>query len=156
MADIIDISESNGAGETVTDSISNGNWGSNDSANLVTTTYPIVAGENSYIKYWRLYWTTEDVYTQLDNIRVYQSAGTLSGSDVLEYEADATYATPVATELVGDGPMPTTFGTAAAITGTLTAQGQYSSYLATQLQVDIATTAGASGITVTWVYDAQG
>lgn len=154
MADVLEISESNGAGETVTDGITNGNFGSTDAANLATATYPIRAGENSYIKYWRLHWATKDAYTKIDNVKVYQSAGTLSGSDAIEHDADKTFATPVATTLTGDGALPTELGSAAAITCSLTAVG-YSSYCALQLQVDAATTAGATGITITWVYDAQ-
>lgn len=154
MADVLEISESNGAGQTVTDGITNGNFGSTDAANLTTATYPIRAGENSYIKYHRLHWKTKDAYTKIDNVKIYKSAGTLSGSDALVHKADATYATPVATALADSTAIPTTSGTATAITCSLTDVG-YSSYCALQLQVDAATTAGATGITLTWLYDAQ-
>jgi hypothetical protein len=156
MADVFGITEANGAGETLTNSISNTNWGSNDSANLNTTTYPITPATNSYVKYHKFHWVTKDVYTQISNIKVYKSSGTLSGSDVLYAVADATFATPVATTLTGGGAIPTSSGSALAITGTLTAQDQRSSYLAHQMQVDAATVIGASSIVITWQYDAQG
>jgi len=154
MADVINISEANTASETVTDGISNGNYGSTDAANLTTSTYPIRAGENSYDKYHKLHWATKDVYTQLSNITVYRSAGTLSGSDTHTYEEDATFATPSTADITGTA-FPTTSTEAFSVTGTLTAQGEYSSYVRSQIQVDSATTAGASGLTITWTYDAQ-
>lgn len=53
MAAQVYISESNGAGEVVTDNISNINFGSVDQPNIVAANHPIIVSEYSYGKYLR-------------------------------------------------------------------------------------------------------
>ena len=51
MAATVRINEANGAGQTVTNNISNSNFGSTDAQSLVAATYPITAGTYSYEKW---------------------------------------------------------------------------------------------------------
>lgn len=163
MAATVRINEANGAGQTVTNGITNSNYGSNDSANLTAATYPITAGQNSYEKWQKLEVTAMGGSSKVKDIKVWYT-GTLSGSDDLvtnartsSYGGAETYATPVNTaSTVADQAMPSTapstanLGIGGSLTGELTTTGS-SDYLVTQLQVDAATTAGAS-LTINWRY----
>lgn len=50
MAATVRINEANGVSETITNNISNSNFGSTDATNLVAATYPITANNYSYEK----------------------------------------------------------------------------------------------------------
>jgi hypothetical protein len=105
-------SESNGAGESVTDGITNLNFGSNDSVNLNTTTYPITRGNASFEKYIRCKFTA--TWTEISNMKFWKSAGALVTGETIKAAANATYAQPSATAN-GDSDCPTTEGTALSI-----------------------------------------
>lgn len=163
MAATVRIDESNGAGETVTNGISNSNFGSNDSANLTAATYPITAGNNSYEKWQKLEVTAMGGSSAIKDIKVWYT-GTLSGSDTFKtnartssYGGAATYATPVATaSSIATQTMPTSapgsanLGIAGSLSGQLNATGK-SDYLVMQIGVNAATTAGAT-LTINWRY----
>lgn len=157
MAATVSIAESNGAGETVTASITNSKMGSTDAVNLDNTAYPIVPTENSYEKWQRLNVTNMGGSTSISAIKVWRT-GSLTGSDAhvtnareTTYGGAETYATPVATaSSVATQTMPSSeptganLGIGGSLSGSLTATG-YSDYLVHQLQIDTATTTGATG-----------
>lgn len=164
MAATVTIDESNGAGETVTANITNSNMGSNDSANLNTTTYPIVAGENSFEKWQRFNCTNLGGSSAITNFKVWRTTA-LSGSDThltnartTSYAGAATYTTPTASaSSVATQTMPTSEPASANLGygGTLGANQTttgYSDYLVHQIQTNAATTAGAS-CTMNYQYD---
>lgn len=164
MAATVSIAESNGAGETVTASITNSNMGSTDAVNLTAATYPITAGENSYEKWQRFNVTNMGGSTAVKNLKVWRT-GSLSGSDAhvtnareSSYGGAETYAQPTASaSSVATQTMPTSeptganLGIGGSLSGELTATG-YSDYLVHQLQTDSGTTAGAS-VTMNYQYD---
>lgn len=102
-------SESNGVGEDITDGISNLNFGSNDSPNLNTTTYPITRSEDSFEKYIRCKFT--DTWTVISNMKFWKSIGTLVTGESIKASANAVYAQPSETPNA-DSAIPTTEGTA--------------------------------------------
>lgn len=141
-------SESNGAGEAVTDGVSNLNFGSTDAPNIVVTSYRISSGDNSYIKYIRCKFT--GTWTTISNMKFWKSAGALVTGEVITALANASYATPVATAS-GDSGVPTTVGTALTIQS---AEGEntieygasgvsgYTGYIKLQLQTSASTPSG--------------
>jgi len=156
MAATVSLSESNGAGETITASITNTNMGSTDAVNLVSASYPITANTRSYAKYQRLYCSNLNGSTSIANLKVWRT-GALGGSDthvtnarLTVYGGAATYATPVNTAISGvDQTMPTAspasanLGIGGLLTGALTGVG-YSDYLVHQLIIDSLSTSGTS------------
>lgn len=141
-------SESNGGGEVITDGITNINFGSNDSYNLVPASYLIVAGENSYKKYIRCKFT--GTYTEISNMKFWKSIGAMGTGEVITAVANATYATPT-TGASGDSAIPTTEGTALALNSAegnativygVTGVSGYTGYLRLQLQSTESTPAG--------------
>ena len=166
MVATFELSESNGATETVTDGITNLNYGSTDAPNLDPATYPITAGQNSYEKWVRCHFT--GTFNKIDNIRIWMSAGTLvTGESILTnlttsgYTA-ATYATPTtSTSTVATNAMPTSepssanLGIGGSLTGSLTAAG-YSDYWVSQTQTTTAASPGDTNTkTFTIKYDEQ-
>jgi hypothetical protein len=163
MAATIEICESNGAGETISHSISNANMGSTDAKELNPTTYPIDAGNRSYIKYQRLHVTNMGGSSAIDGIKVYRS-GALGGSTThvsnlktSSYDGALSYATPVATSVTYvDEAMPTSepasanLGIGGSLTGQITSAG-YSDYLGHQLVTNGADTVGSTS-TLNFVY----
>ena len=150
-------SESNGgtAGSpgSTTDGISNSNYGSADSANIVTTTNPIAPNSYSYAKQHRIKFTV-DAGETIDNFRFWKQSGTLSGSDAIQYDAPLTYQTPTNASIAGT-TIPTSLpgaeniGLAALVAPSAT----YTEYFRHQLFVHSATTAGASGIVLRVTFD---
>lgn len=164
MAATVQISESNGSGETVHDNVANLNMGSTDAYELVAATYPITAGNNAYEKYIRVKLSNLSGSDHIQNIKVWRT-GSLSGSDVLLTNAatsgytEDSYAQPVATDssvatvaLPSSEPASANLGIDGSLSGNLNANGEYSDYLVLQLQVDSGTTAGAS-CTINFKYE---
>lgn len=163
MSAIVEICESNGAGETVSHDIANTNMGSVDSAELVAADNPIVAGDRSYAKYQRFHVTAMGGSSKIDNLKVWRT-GALGGSATHVTNArtsgyvQKTYATPVNTSITNvDQAMPTSepgsanLGIGGSLTGELTGTG-YSDYLVHQLITDSGDTAGSSS-TMNYQYD---
>lgn len=162
----VEISESNTVSETVTDGISNINLGNNDSANLVTATYPITAGANSYEKWVRFHVSAMGSATKVDNLRVYApgatfpvSVGTylLTSATTSGYSAP-TFATPVTTtsssatnNIATSAPGSANLGIGGSLSGSFAAPG-YSDYCVLQLQTNASDTASSS-VTVRFRYD---
>lgn len=164
MAATVEISETNGAGATVTDGITTSGWGSSDGANLDPVAYPITPGNNSYEKWQRFHVTAMGGSSKIDNLQVWRTTA-LGGAAVHKtnartssYGGAATYATPVATaSTVATQTMPTSapgsanLGIGGSLTGSFTATG-YSDYLVHQIQTNAADTAGAT-TTMHYQYD---
>ena len=155
MAASFQFSEANTVSETVTDGISNLNFGSNDSANLVTATYPISKGQNSFSKYLKAHFY--GTFTTISNMLFWKSAGTYVTGESIVAAANATFSTPSQTA-TGDSAIPTTSGTALTIqssggNATITAPG-YTKYIRLQLQTTGSSPAGAvNQKTFTFQYD---
>jgi len=149
MAATFTWSESNGAGQVVTDGITNVNTGSNDSVNLNTTTYPVTRGQNSFSKYIRAKFT--GTWSVISNIKFWKSLGTLVTDETVKASANAAYATPSQTG-TGDSNIPTTEGTALALNSmegatTIVYGGSgvsgYTGYIRLQTQTTVSTPSGA-------------
>jgi hypothetical protein len=167
MVATVTISESNGAGETKTNDPTNVNMGSNDSFNIVTATYPITAGLNSFEKWHQIYASAMGGSTNVQNIRVWASATLGTGvthktnARTAGYEGAQTYAAPSATDrnatykysqtMPVAEPGTANLGIAGTLAGTITVAG-YSDYLVSQLQTTVSATAGAS-VTMSFKYD---
>lgn len=166
MAATVSIAESNGAGETVTASITNTNMGSNDSVNLNAVTYPLTPNTRSYAKYQRFNVTNMGGASSIGNLKVWRtgSLGTggthshVTNARTSSYGGAATYAQPVNTAITGaDQAMPTSepgtanLGIGGSLSGTLTGTG-YSDYLIHQLVTDASATAGSTS-TMNYQYD---
>ena len=166
MAASTEFSESNGASETVTDGISNLNYGNTDAANLTPSSYPITAGSNSYVKWVRFHVSDMGGSNKVSNLHVWKSAGAYVTSEGIysnlataTYTA-ATYATP---DTVGGwgslvptaDPGAANLGIGGALDGSLTAAG-YSDYWRSQLRTGTDTPPGNTNTkTFTLQYDEQ-
>jgi len=146
MSASFSFSESNGVGESIADGITNLNFGSDDSPNLVSTTYPIVAGNNSFEKYFRVKFG--GVFSEISNVKFWKSAGTYKTGESILAIANQTYTQPVdTTSAKAVAPVPTEVGSALAVQSTegtpslFTVPG-YSKYLVAQLQTTVSAPAG--------------
>lgn len=155
MAATFQYSESNTVSETVTDGITNLNFGSNDSVNLNTTTYPITVSEASFEKYIRAKFS--GTFTTISNMLFWKSAGTYVTGESITAAANVAFATPSQTANA-DSAVPTSSGTALSIqsaagTSTITAPG-YTKYIRLQTQTTGSTPSGAvNQKTFTFQYD---
>ena len=149
MAVIVEWSESNGVGKVNTDGITNVNFGSNDSYNLVHATYPIVAGNNSFSKYLRVKFTGSG-WTTISNMKFWKSLGALGVGETIKAVANIAYATPSATD-TGDSNCPVLEGSALAvdsyegavtIINGATGVSGYTDYIRLQLQTTVSTPSG--------------
>ncbi len=149
-------SESNGAGEVVQDGITNLNFGDVDDHELNVSTYPIVAGENSYQKYFRAKFS--DTFTEISNMKFWKSVGAYKTGEACKGLNNVAYATPAKTAEGGDGDVPEAVGSAwtiqsAAGTTTITAPG-YTKYQRLQLRTTGSTPSGSVNTkTFTFQYD---
>lgn len=148
-------SEFNGAGTTETTNVSNFNVGSVDSANIVPgPANAITAGNNAYVKYHKAKCTTFGALNQVSDLRFWKSSGTYTTGVTIDcnlktsaYSA-ASYATP-ALSTYTDQAMPvadpgsSNLGIGGSLSGTITAQDQYSDYLKWQLHTTASTPAGS-------------
>jgi len=164
MAATVSIAESNGAGETITASITNTNMGNTDAVNLDPVAYPIIPGNLTYAKYQRINVSDISTSSAILNLKVWRT-GALGGSATHVTNAGTTtnysplsYATPVATAITSvDNTMPTSapatenLGIGGALGASLTANG-YSDYLVHQIDSDAADVAGSTS-TMNYQYD---
>jgi len=147
MAATFQWSESNGAGEVVTDGISHLNFGNNDSYNLNVDTYPIPRGQNSYIKYLRGKFS--GTFTEISNIKFWKYSGAYVSGEEIKAAANATFATPVKTAS-GDAIIPTTEGGALSLNSAegasvildISGVSGYTGYIRLQLQTTISSPSG--------------
>lgn len=167
MVATIEIDESNGVGEDLTDDISNCNFGDDDSANLTPATYPIVAGENSYEKYWKLDFA--GTFNQIDNLKIWKSAGNYVTDEGIDtnaressYGGAESYVQPIKTTSTKatqvfpvTEPSGTNLGFGGSLGGNITSAGK-SDYLIMQSQTSTSTPAGdVTQKTFTFQYDEQ-
>ncbi len=141
MAATFEHSESNGAGEAVTNGIANTNFGNTDGPNLSAPNNQVVAGNNSFEKWYRGRYSGS--FTTISNLRFWKSAGALPANVTIKAAADAAYATPVdTTSVVATVDVPTVEGSAltpAAPSG----NPDFSGYLTLQMQTTVAAVPGA-------------
>ena len=142
-------SESNLVGEIVQDNIANANFGSNDSYEIVTSTYPIVGGTNSFGKYLRVKFT--GVFTTISNMLFWKLSGAYGVGELVKAAVNVTFVTPSQTG-TGDYSVPITEGTALAVNSaegaaTIINGGSgvsgYTGYIRLQLQTTGSTPSGA-------------
>lgn len=69
----VTIAESTGATPTVTNSITNLNMGATDAINLAYATWPIVAGDNGFEKWVRIYLSATGTSNKIDNFQLWMS-----------------------------------------------------------------------------------
>ena len=164
FAATVEIDESNTAGETVTNNITNTNMGSTDAVNLDPVAYPVVPGENTYEKYQKMDVTAMGGSSKIDNLKIWRT-GALGGSAVhvtnareTSYGGADAFATPVATDSsVATEAMPTSeptdanLGIGGSLTGELLTTGS-SDYLVHQIQTDAGDVAGSTS-TMNYQYD---
>lgn len=157
MAATVTLSESNGAGETVTASITNSNMGDVDAVNLDPVAYPITPGNRSYAKYQRLCVSNMGGSSAIKNIKIWRtsalggSATHVTNARLSSYGGAPTYATPVKTAITGaDQAMPTSvpatanLGIGGSLTGSITSATTYTDYLIHQLVTDAGDVAGST------------
>jgi len=133
--------ESNQVGEVVTE-ITNLNFGNVDQANIApVASYPITAGEYSYEKWLRGYFT--GVYTSVSNLKFWKSAGSFVTDEDIKAAVNAAYRAPIKTlSDIALNPVPTSEGTAL-VPNSPGSSPSYSGYIILQLQTSVSTPAGA-------------
>ncbi len=163
-AAIVEISESNGATEVVTDGITTSDMGSIDAANLDPVANPVIAGNSTYEKWQRVDVTDLGGSSEINNLQVWR-VGVLGGlathltnALTASYVATTAYVAPVSTaSTIALTAMPTAapssanLGIGGLLTGSLTAIG-YSDYLVHQINTDATDTAGSTS-TMNYQYD---
>lgn len=167
MSATVELSESNGAGETVTDGISNINWGSADLPDLVAADHKIIKGRRSFDKYIRFHLVDLDTSNQINNIRIWKSAGSyVAGESIIVNLAttellylDVVYAQPTSVAWGNSMTLPSAdpgvanLKIADDLAGALTAPG-YSEYWRSQLVTTSLTPTGLTNAkTIKITYD---
>ena len=90
MAATVVVSESNGAGQVVTDNLSNINFGSDDAPNLSPASSPIIIGDRSYGKWLRCKLSALGGSSQIDNFKVWKSSGAYVTGEAIRSSIDDT------------------------------------------------------------------
>jgi hypothetical protein len=159
MSAVFQFSESNGAGEVISDGITNVNFGANDSCNLNPTTYPITRGQNSFSKYIRGKFTGS--FTTISNMKFWKSVGVYKTGEACKTSFNATYATPSQTG-TGDSDVPVVEPSqnvnsaegASTIENGASGVSGYTGYIRLQLQSTVSTPSGSvNQKTYTMQYD---
>jgi len=152
MAATFEFSESNGAGEVVTNGISNVNFGNLDQPNLSAPDNQIVAGQNSFEKWMRGRFS--GTFTTISNIRFFKSGGSLPAGVTIKAVDDESYATPTNnTSIVALVDIPEIEGSAL-ILDDPTGNPDFSGYVTMQMQVTVAASSGTIATqTFTMKYD---
>ena len=96
--------ESNLVGEVIEVGITNLNFGSVDSPNLVPVTNPIVAGQNSFDKYVKGAFSGS--FTRVDNFKFWKASGSYVTAEGCSFSGSVTYVQPTQA-LNGDPAVPT-------------------------------------------------
>lgn len=172
MAATLVLSETNGAGATVTDGISNINFGSTDAPNITPASNPIVIGLNSYCKFIRIKVTDMGGSSTIDTLKVWKSAGALVTGEFIQGNTDdfgggrywrTVYNTPDRTPAAATNEVVANVATAAPTVanlsisaagtandgsndtpaGTITVAGNYSQYWTLMNRTSSSTPAGA-------------
>jgi len=160
VAITIEIDQSNGGTETVTDGITSVNAGSSDTAMQNTATNPITAGQNSYELWLRWHVTSLGGATAVDTFKAWAQSppanhtfafnghtvqATYNGAN----HKQTVYAAPAATTTRTPETLPTAepasanIGIGGSLTGQLTAAGR-SDYYLLQVRPDSGATVGST------------
>lgn len=164
MAALVQIDESNGAGEVQATNIANSNMGNLDDAELDPVANPITPGENSYEKWQRIHVTDMNGSSEISNIKVWRT-GALGGAALHKtnaklsaYAGAPTYAEPVKTaSSIAINTMPTAqpatanIGIGGSLAGALTDAG-YTDYIVHQIQTNAADVEGSTSV-MNYQYD---
>ena len=155
MAAEFKVIESNTAAETLSEA-STLNFGSVDAVDLVPSSYPIIAGNNSYEKWIRLQ-IIDPKGAEIDNVKCWLHQGALKAGEALKSNLILTgYSAasfpgggPVATEstiavvnIPVDEPPGPNVGIGGQLSGSLTIAG-YTDYIVLQLQTQAAIQSGS-------------
>ena len=139
-------SESNGATPTVTDGLTNCNFGSHDSPDLNTSTYPIIAGQNSFFKAIRAKFT--GIGTSISNMLFWKYSGAYVTGELIVCTNQSAYIQPDTAIHSAWGAVPTDEGSALVIHADdgiatdITVDG-YTEYIFLQTQTTGSTPSGA-------------
>jgi len=157
----VSFSEANGVGQSVTDSLTNLNFGSNDSPNLNTSTYKVAVGEFSFEKYLKI--KVGGTFAELSNMKLFKLSGTYKTDELIKAIANQTYTQPVNTESAkAVSAIPTAIESALAIQSledesledeTLFTEVGYSKYIVLQTSSSVSTPTGVGNekvIKVQW------
>lgn len=147
MAATVNISESNQAGEVVTDGITNINFGSVDQPNIVAANHPVIVGENSYSKYLRFHVANMGGSTTIKDLRNWASVyvpvtGERLREDNFTLSGAIPYATPSQAQII-TATIPTADPGSANVdiggdlAGTITVAPAYSGYFKMQTQSNV-------------------
>jgi len=133
------------------------NLGSNNSANLAPSTYPITAGTYSYSKWVRAHWSGS--FTRIENLQFWMSSsgsGYVTGETLkvsattATYAGTSTYVTPTtsadaqaANAMPIADPAAANIGFAGSLAASITAEGD-SDFIVIQASVTSAASAGAT------------
>lgn len=153
MAATFEWSESNGAGETVTNGISNVNFGNTDSTNLSSPNNQVIAGQNSYEKWVRGRFS--GTFTTISNLRFWLSGGAPLPANIdVKAAVNQAYATPTdSTSIVATTDVPEVEGSAINPNAP-SGNPDFSGYITMQLQSTVAASPGAiPTMTFTLKYD---
>lgn len=141
-------SESNTGSQTITDGISNINFGSVDAHDLTPSSNPITFGQNSFSKYIRGKFT--GTWTTISNMKFWKSLGSYVAGETIVAGFNATYATPSQTG-TGDSAVPTSepsqnvnsYEGASTIVHGASGVSGYTGYVRLQLQTTVSTPSGS-------------
>lgn len=160
----VEIDESNGAGETVTHSITNANMGNTDAVNLDPVAFPVTPGSNTYEKFQKIHVTAMGGSSKIDDLQIWRTgalggaATHLTNARTSSYGGALSYATPDTTEAASSTQtMPTSapgaanLGIGGSLSGSLTATGS-SDYLNHIIKTNGADVAGSTS-TMNYQYD---
>ncbi len=175
MAATLGMSESNGAGQTITEPIVNMNFGSTDAPNLNQFVHPMRHSiPRSFVKYWRVLLVALGGSNLVNDVRIWKSAGAFTNfeniiSSGLSTAPDApeAYVTPTnLSDLPTLTPLPTSepgfqnIGIGGSLNNTVTVNmpvnGTRTNYFAQQCQIDIGGTSAIGSLstkTYTIQYD---
>lgn len=145
--------------------ISSCDWKSVDDTTTPRASAPVLAGNNSFIKY--IYLKFSGTFNQISNVKFAHTAGTLGSGISLKGKVTSTYATPVATAISGATDMTSAISVGSGASVLLDTNGPngnspqasqtaecYTQYLATQVQTEATANAGDSGeVTLTVQYN---
>ncbi len=156
------ISESNLAGEFVTDNITNISFGSVDQPNIVAATHPIIQAESSYFKMLRFKVQSLGTSTTIKDLRWWKSSGAYVASEIIRiidrqsggFNNTVVYTQPsqstspnppftgATIDLRTSDPGTACVGIGGSLAGTIIAAPNYSEYFAAQLQTGAGTPVG--------------
>jgi hypothetical protein len=154
VAATVYLSESNGAGQVITDDISNCNFGGVDLVNIVPANHPIVRNNTvpnpvySFRKYWRVKVASMGDSLLIQDIKMWKTSGAyIAGEQISRSDKNETvvYATPTQvlinaayTEVAisTSDPVTANMKISNSLSGTIIAAPAYSDYVLFQMRIN--------------------